>query len=127
MQQLKVFQSLWAMEQRIPCQSEDPPEVWLDRIAEAGFDGVCVDPSVAEIDDTLALQPLIEARGLGLLSCATRPAWARFVVDLDRTATARMPEPHEIVIAGVALSRIDRVESPAFPSMLYLLMQGGFA
>lgn len=67
MQQLSVFQSLWAMEQRLPGQPEDPPEVWLDRIAEAGFEGVCVDPAIHEIDDTLALQPLIEARDLSVM------------------------------------------------------------
>ena len=42
-------------------------EQWLDRIAEAGFDGVSVDPTVAEIDATLALQPLLEARGLEVI------------------------------------------------------------
>ena len=42
-------------------------EQWLDRIAEAGFDGVSVDPTVAEIDATLALQPLLEARGLEVM------------------------------------------------------------
>lgn len=67
MQRLKVFQSLWAMEQRVPEVPEDPPEVWLDRIVDAGFDGVCVDPAVHEIEQTLALQPLIEARGLGVM------------------------------------------------------------
>ncbi len=67
MQQLKVFQSLWAMEQRLPGQPEAAMEQWLDRIAEAGFDGVSVDPTVAEIDATLALQPLIEARGLEVM------------------------------------------------------------
>lgn len=67
MQTLKVFQSLWAMERRVPGEPEDPPEAWLDRIAEAGYDGVCVDPAVGEIEATLALQPLIEARGLGVM------------------------------------------------------------
>jgi hypothetical protein len=67
MQRLQVYQSLWAMERRVPGESEDPPEVWLDRIAAAGFDGVCVDPAFDEIEETLALQPLIEARGLGVM------------------------------------------------------------
>ena len=55
------------MEQRVPGVPEDPAEAWLDRIAGAGFDGVCVDPAFDEIDQTLALQPLIEARGLGVM------------------------------------------------------------
>lgn len=67
MQHLRVYQSLWAMEQRRPGVAEDAPERWLDRIAAAGFDGVCVDPSVPEIDATLALAPLIKARGLGVM------------------------------------------------------------
>lgn len=67
MQQLRVYQSLWAMEQRQPGVAEEPPEAWLDRIAQAGFDGVCVDPAVAEIEATLALAPLIKARGLGVM------------------------------------------------------------
>lgn len=67
MQRLRVYQSLWAMEQRRPGVAEEAPEVWLDRIAEAGFDGVCVDPAVSEIEQTLALAPLINARGLGVM------------------------------------------------------------
>ena len=67
MQKLRIYQSLWAMEQRRPGVVEDAPEAWLDRIVQAGFDGVCVDPSVAEVDQTLALAPLIEARGLGVM------------------------------------------------------------
>jgi sugar phosphate isomerase/epimerase len=67
MQRLRVYQSLWAMEERRPGVPEAPPEQWLDRIAEAGFDGVCVDPAISEIKSTLALQPLIEARGLGVM------------------------------------------------------------
>ena len=74
-----------------------------------------------------ALANRIEARGLGILGAATRPAWARYVVDLDVPETKRLPEPQETVIAGVALSLVRRVESPAFPSMLYVLMKGGFA
>ena len=74
-----------------------------------------------------ALADRIEARGLGLLSAPTHPAWARYVVDLDVTETARLPEPQETVIAGVPISTLRRVESPAFPSMLYVLMNGGIA
>lgn len=67
MQRLRVYQSLWAMEQRRPGVVEESPEAWLDRIVDAGFDGVSVDPAVTEIEDTLALSPLIEARGLGVM------------------------------------------------------------
>lgn len=64
MQALEVFQSLWAMEQRIPGQPEAGPESWFEQIADAGFHGVCLDPAVHEIDDMLALQPLFERHGL---------------------------------------------------------------
>lgn len=64
MQKLEVFQSLWAMEQRIPGQQEQPPEQWFERISTAGFHGVCLDPAVHEIDAMLALQPLFERFGL---------------------------------------------------------------
>lgn len=73
------------------------------------------------------LENRIEVRGLGILGVPTRVAWARYVVDLDEVETARLPEPQETVIAGVTLSRLRRVEGPAFPSMLYVLLQGGFA
>ncbi len=73
------------------------------------------------------LQGMIEARQLGLLAQPCKPAWARLVVDLDQVETTRLPEPRETVIAGVPLRLIHRVESGAFQSMLYLLMQGGFA
>lgn len=64
MQRLAVFQSLWAMEQRRPGVPEDPPEAWFERIAEAGFDGVCLDPAVDEIEAMRALRPLFESHGL---------------------------------------------------------------
>lgn len=64
MQKLEVFQSLWAMERRIPGQPEDPPEAWFERIAAAGFEGACIDPAVDEIPAMRALQPLFEQFGL---------------------------------------------------------------
>jgi hypothetical protein len=63
-QKLEVFQSLWAMEQRVPGQPEQPPEQWFERISEAGYHGVCLDPAVHEIDAMLALQPLFQRFGL---------------------------------------------------------------
>lgn len=69
----------------------------------------------------------IEARGIGILTCPTRPAWARWVVDLDDVETERLPERQETVIAGVPLPRLHRVESAAFPAMLYTLLQGDLA
>ena len=60
MQRLRVYQSLWGMEQRIPGREEPPPELHFARIAAAGYHGVCLDPAVHEIDANLALAPLFE-------------------------------------------------------------------
>ena len=61
---LDIYQSLWAMEQRIPGQAEEPVEVHMERIAEAGYAGACVDPNVSEIPDCLALKTTFERLGL---------------------------------------------------------------
>ena len=71
------------------------------------------------------LRNMIEARNMGLLACATSPAWARAVVDLDKIESNRLPSPSETVIAGVALPSFSKVDSPAFPSMLRLCLEGG--
>lgn len=52
MQELKIFQSLWAMEQRVPGVPERTHEESFRMIAEAGFDGVCIDPGVDEIEQS---------------------------------------------------------------------------
>jgi hypothetical protein len=64
MQKLEVFQSLWAMEQRFPGHQEPPAEQHFQRIAEAGYAGVCLDPAVKEIDDMLKFSPLLKQFGL---------------------------------------------------------------
>lgn len=52
------------MELRSPDQPERSHEENFRRVAEAGYDGLCVDPSVAEIAQTLALKPLYQGFGL---------------------------------------------------------------
>ena len=61
---LHIYQSLWAMERRIPGQPEEPVEVHMERIAAAGYAGACVDPNESEIPDCLALKPIFERLGL---------------------------------------------------------------
>ncbi|MEM9971569.1 MAG: serine kinase [Pseudomonadota bacterium] len=73
--------------------------------------------------DTLA--GLIEARGVGLLTAPHAPAHLALVVDMDRTETARLPEPHETVIAGARVPSIAKVESAAFPAMVLAYLRGG--
>ncbi|MDG2460969.1 MAG: sugar phosphate isomerase/epimerase [Luminiphilus sp.] len=64
---LDIYQSLWAMEQRIPGQPEEAVEIQLSRIADAGYAGACLDPNVDEIDDCLRLKPAFEDRGLNCM------------------------------------------------------------
>jgi len=64
MQKLEIFQSLWAMDRRIPGQPEPPVAEHFQRIAEAGYHGVCIDPALAEIDEMLKLKPLFEQHDL---------------------------------------------------------------
>lgn len=74
-----------------------------------------------------ATRDRIEARGFGILAVPSRTAWAKAVVEMDRTGTKRLPEPREIVIAGVALPAFGKVESPAFASMLRVYLEGDLA
>jgi hypothetical protein len=67
MQQLDVYQSLWAMELRSPHQAEWTPEECFALVAEAGYSGMCLDPAVEQIDEYLALKPLYEKYQLGCL------------------------------------------------------------
>jgi len=64
MQELKVYQSLWAMEQRKPGVAEKTAEENFASIAAAGFDGICLDPAPHEINATLEKLPLFERFGL---------------------------------------------------------------
>jgi len=64
MQKLEVFQSLWAMERRHPTLPEPSHEENFARIAEAGFDGVCLDPAMSDLDEYRATLPLFEEHRL---------------------------------------------------------------
>ena len=64
MQQLDVYQSLWAMELRSPHVPERTREECFAMVADAGFAGLCLDPAVHEIPALRPLKPLYEAFGL---------------------------------------------------------------
>ena len=66
-QTLEIYQSLWAMEQRIPGEAEATPEAMLERIAAADYHGACLDPNVAEIGDCLKLGGTFDALGLACM------------------------------------------------------------
>ena len=67
MQQLKVYQSLWGMELRSPHVRERTEEECFRMVADAGFDGICIDPSVAEIPDFASTKKLYRDHGLGCM------------------------------------------------------------
>jgi hypothetical protein len=58
MQKLEIYQSLWGMELRSPHVPERTPEENFAMVAEAGFDGMCIDPGVSEIEGMRPLQEL---------------------------------------------------------------------
>jgi len=60
-QKLEVFQSLWAMELRHPTQAERSHEQNFEMIAEGGFDGVCLDPAMADLHTYRETVPLFES------------------------------------------------------------------
>ena len=62
----------------------------------------------------------IEARGFGILPASLAPAApVRLVVDLSTSACARLPEPQSIVLPGQSLPIIRKIDSPAFPSIVW--------
>lgn len=67
MQKLEVYQSLWATEQRCPGQPEIAFEERFSTVKQAGFAGICLDPAIDEISDSLALQSLFEQHNLGCM------------------------------------------------------------
>lgn len=67
----------------------------------------------------------IEARGLGILAAPAAQAVARGVIDMDTIGTTRLPAPRETTVFGIALPAIAKVESPAFPVMVRLWLEGG--
>lgn len=67
----------------------------------------------------------IEARGMGILALSYTEAAAGLVVDLDTPETERLPPTRETVIAGATLRLQRRLDSPAFPAMLFCLFQSG--
>lgn len=64
-QKLEVYQSIWGMELRNPSLPERSIEESFAMIADAGFDGACMDPSVAEIPQCREYAHLFREHGLG--------------------------------------------------------------
>ena len=51
MQKLEIYQSLWGMELRAPDRPERSMDENFRMVADAGFDGMCIDGGVDEIED----------------------------------------------------------------------------
>lgn len=92
MQKLEIYQSLWGMQLRDPKRPERTAEESFALVANAGFDGMCLDPSVAEIPENRALQALFHKYDLGCMVNAfpyapddMRPL-LDFAVDMDSCA-----------------------------------------
>ncbi|MEM6387937.1 MAG: HPr kinase/phosphatase C-terminal domain-containing protein [Pseudomonadota bacterium] len=83
-------------------------------------------PTGVWLDAPDALRGQIEARGIGILSCPSAPAFLAVVVDLEVQETDRLPQTKETVIAGVSFPLLHKVESPSFAAMLraYLVGEG---
>jgi HPr kinase/phosphorylase len=69
---------------------------------------------------------VIEAWGVGLLRVPhVGRAPVRLLVDLDRTETARHPEPVTQVVLGQGIPAVARVDSPHFAASILALSKGG--
>ncbi len=67
MQNLEIYQSLWAMELRSPDLPERSFEESFQMVADAAYDGMCIDPGVDEIERFQELRPLFDKHGLGCM------------------------------------------------------------
>ena len=57
MQNLEIYQSLWAMELRSPDLPERSHEESFRMVADAAYDGMCIDPGADEIEQFQELRP----------------------------------------------------------------------
>ena len=67
MQKLEIYQSLWGMELRNPNVPERSKDEAFAMVAEAGFDGACLDPSVTELAKCRESAHLFADHGLGCM------------------------------------------------------------
>ncbi|MDK3072104.1 HPr kinase/phosphatase C-terminal domain-containing protein [Sedimentitalea sp. JM2-8] len=75
------------------------------------------------------LRGLIEARGVGLLTCTPGdPVPVKLVVDMDQAETERLPQSRTISLLGQDLPLLYRVAGPQFvPGLVQFLKSGRFA
>ena len=67
MQKLQIYQSLWGMELRSPVQKERSADENFAMVAEAGFDGMCIDFGADEIGEFEKLEGYFSKYQLGCM------------------------------------------------------------
>ena len=73
-----------------------------------------------------ALLGLIEARGVGIFKTAiAKPTPVVLAVDLGVAETKRLPEPHQIDVAGITVPCFHRVDAPHFRDAILLCLRYG--
>lgn len=71
-----------------------------------------------------AIRGRIEARGVAILRVpASDPVPVVLLVDMDRTATERLPPPAHETVMGVALPLIENAPSAYFPAAILLYLK----
>ncbi len=91
-----------------------------DRIA------VSADGDQVIADSVDPIRGLIEARGLGLLRAhASGPVPIDWVIDLDRPAPQRLPEPASVRLLGLNVPLLRAAGTPNLPAALVQLMKMG--
>jgi len=99
MQKLEMYQSLWGMELRNPRLAERSAQEAFGMVAEAGFDGMCIDLGADEIEQFQSYQTYYGQHGLGCMVNAFpgRVGDLRPLLELAREFSACMVN----VIGGV--------------------------
>ncbi|MFO7758477.1 MAG: serine kinase [Roseovarius sp.] len=82
------------------------------------------DVLMADAPDTI--RGRIEARGVGILQVpAAGPVPVALLVDMDRTATDRLPPVVHETVMGVALPRFEKTVHTHFPAAILLYLRHG--
>jgi hypothetical protein len=120
---LKVYQSLWATEERRPGVPERPVSERFDRVRDAGFDGMAIDLGAMDLAAARAVVPEFARTGLGGLLTAfprsiagLRPALhlakdigSPFVIVVGQVMPLAVDDMAEVVRAWLSIAREEGV------------------
>jgi hypothetical protein len=113
---LEIFQSLWAMQLRRPDGVELSDEAVFDKVAGAGYDGVCIDLSVTDMATARGLIPLIRRYKLGCTLTAFPTRFGEF------PAILQLAEELEVRYLDI-ICQIMPVDTAAGVPVLFRLME----